>query len=570
MFRKILLVAGSLIAAFIIMARGADAATFDLIPERTEVGIGDDIVLDVRIDSEGIGINAAQATISFPSGILEVKNISRAGSIFSFWLEEPAFDNQAGTVNFIGGSTSGFSGQSLEVLKISFGVKGSGTALVSVSDGAITASDGSGTNVLSATQGVTVQSTPVAVPPVTQIVRPAVPASALPSQPQVSVSLFPDQESWYSVTTGFIAEWALPADITDVATSVDKSPSSEPPASEGLFDSKVFPPLADGVWYLHVQFKNSAGWGPVAHYKLSVDSTPPEAFDIEFSHGLSSDNPSPTVTFGTGDQLSGIKEYVLTIGSDDPISSSKPSAILPVQAPGKHVLKVVAFDGAGNSAENVIEFEIIPLNSPVITEISDRVYTDEGIINIRGSAPDGNEVILIMSDKAGQVVAKAVVPVDENNNWSGRIEGSLKKGRYAVTATARDERGALSYPSASARVTLSERPLFTIGSFGVTPTWFYIGLIILLIGGFFLGWLSQRAAHTKREGRTKIANRDISNVLNLIKKDIDAAASSLGKQEDKGASQAKYLLDKAGKNIDKMGRYLVEGVEDINKRGKRR
>jgi hypothetical protein len=561
MIRKTIILIGILSVALFIATDKVDAATFNLIPERTEVGIGDDIVMDVRIDSEGIGINAAQATISFPSSILEIKNISRQGSIFSFWLEDPSFDNSAGTITFIGGSTSGFSGQALEVFRISFGVKGGGTALVSVSDGAITASDGSGTNVLSATQGVSVQSTPVVTPPVTQIVRPAVPAVVLPIRPQITIPLFPDADKWYSVTTGFIAEWSLPLDVTDVATSIDKVPSSEPPRSEGLFDSKIFSPLSDGVWYLHVQFKNNNGWGPVAHRKISVDSMPPEAFDIDFSHGLSSDNPTPVVTYGTSDQLSGISEYVLTIGSGNPISTSEPSATLPLQGPGKHVLKVIALDGAGNSAENVVEFEIIPLNSPVITEVSERAYTDEGVVDVKGTSSEGREVILTLRDKAGQVVARTMSDVDEDGNWSAQLEGALRRGIYTVGAVARDERGALSYSSSSQKITVTERPLFTIGSFEVTPTWFYIATIIILIGSFFLGWFSERAAHAQRGRKIIIAKRDVSNAFGAVKKDIDKVLRSKDIPEE-----AAFRLKKVVEGIEKVEGYVSAGVEEIGKK----
>jgi hypothetical protein len=81
-----------------------------------------------------------------------------------------------------------------------------------------------------------------------------------------------------------------------------------------------------------------------------------------------------------------------------------------------------------------------------------------------------------------------------------------------------------------------------------------------MIAVFFIGRLAERKMNSRRQSRIVIAKRDITNVLDLIKKDITSAGSTLDKSAEKEAGQAKYLLEKAGKNIDKMGRYLVEGV----------
>src|SRR3989344_5459939 len=221
----------------------AHAAVLEIQVDKTSLRVGSTLTADVKVDSEGRGINAAQATVSFPADVLEVVRLSKDGSVFNFWLEEPSFSNERGTVTFLGGSSNGFSGASLQLLQIVFRAKGAGNAALTFTDDAVTASDGSGTNVLSTTRGVEVRSTAteelVVVPP-TQITREPAPSETAPAGSTLTVSLYPDPEKWYNRTANFLVRWPLHADVTDVATIVNRSPNTNPTVSEGLFDNKIF------------------------------------------------------------------------------------------------------------------------------------------------------------------------------------------------------------------------------------------------------------------------------------------------------------------------------------------
>ncbi|MBI4094238.1 MAG: hypothetical protein HY436_00330, partial [Candidatus Liptonbacteria bacterium] len=131
----------------------AEAVQLKLVPAVGRHAIGGEFAVDVKIDTEEKAINAAQATIVFPPHLLEVKEVSREGSLFTFWLDEPRFANEKGTVQFVGGTHTGISGGSIQVTRIVFMTKRSGTALVSFEEAAVTASDGSGTNILTALHG---------------------------------------------------------------------------------------------------------------------------------------------------------------------------------------------------------------------------------------------------------------------------------------------------------------------------------------------------------------------------------------------------------------------------------
>ncbi len=377
---NLLLLIAAILFAF---PHGVQAASYNLTADKETFVIGDTFNVDVKIESTDVGINAAQATVSFPKDIVQVTGLDKGSSAFDFWLQGPAYSNDNGQVTFIGGSQSGISGKALEVLRITFKVKGSGSVGIIFSDGAVTASDGSGTNVLSAMNGlqltsITKQDATLIKPP--QIVRPAVEATGLPKKPVLSVPLYPDASAWYASIAKFIVQWDLPRDVIDVAATVNQQPSSEPTASEGLFNNKTFSPLSDGVWYLHVRFKNSIGWGPTAHYRIGIDSAPPLGFAVSSSDGLSTANVAPTLTYATKDQPSGIESYVIAVGGDIATTTTLTSFTLLPQQAGKRSITVRAVDRAGNVSESRATLEILEV--PLITIAGIRITRSSFFISL--------------------------------------------------------------------------------------------------------------------------------------------------------------------------------------------
>lgn len=109
----------------------------------------------IKVDSAGTTINAGKAKISFPIDLLEVQSVSKSGSIFQLWPEEPTFSNSQGEITFGGGVPSpGFTGIGT-ILTINFKIKKVGEANVTISDGQVLAADGRGTNILSFAKGGT-------------------------------------------------------------------------------------------------------------------------------------------------------------------------------------------------------------------------------------------------------------------------------------------------------------------------------------------------------------------------------------------------------------------------------
>lgn len=553
-----------IIAIALFAANVAFAATMGVNVSQESLKIGDEFDADVKIDSGDAGINAAQATIKFSPAVLEVVDIVKTGSAFNFWLEDPAFANDTGQVTFVGGSTSGLIGKSLQVIRIVFKVKGIGTSDIAFSDGAVTASDGSGTNVLSAMNKATIESTENGTTPATQVQqvqRTPIAASQNPAKPVVKVPLYPDPTKWYSLSSKFTASWALPADISDVATALNQNPTYNPNKSEGIFDNKSFQALDNGVWYLHVRFYNNIGWSPTNHYRIAIDTTPPSSFDIKFSEAFSSDNPTPVVSYQVNDQLSGIDTYYIKIDDSEMVTTDKKSYTLPPQKPGKHVIKIGAQDRAGNKVESTANFEILPITSPRIISVTTNVFSGEGGLVINGTSFAKSLMILEIKDLKNNAVYFFKTNADESGVWAMKIDSPLKNGTYYIEVTAQDSRGASSLPVRSDSIKVSTKPIMVIFGFNVTP----IHIIIVIILIFIAGWYSNYLITAQRNRKILISQRDVSASFNVIRSNVSKAMKSWsdGKVEEREINEIEFLLKETNKSLDKLEEYIIKGIKDI-------
>ncbi len=151
---KLLVVIGLILVFISILPAVVQAAEASLFfsPSDGIYHIGSTFLVKVKVNSDGTPINAAQSKVLFPQEILEVKSISKAGSIFTLWPEEPVFSNSEGEVSFKGGIPApGFTGTD-NILTINFQAKKTGQAKVSFSEAKVLAADGRGTNILKLTQ----------------------------------------------------------------------------------------------------------------------------------------------------------------------------------------------------------------------------------------------------------------------------------------------------------------------------------------------------------------------------------------------------------------------------------
>lgn len=552
-----------------VVALPTSAATLDLALEKNISSAKEDIAVLVTINSEGQEVNTAQATIKFPSNLLTVTKIDRVDSVFSFWLTEPTYDNEGGTIRFVGGSTSGFAGTSLKVLRIAFRVKGSGTGRLSVSDGAITASDGSGSNVYNTSKGLDLNIPATAEFQAVQVeraTRAAATAKELPALLGIEVPFYPDSSKWNNRSAAFQVKWKIAADTSSAAVALNQNPNFAPEASAAaLTGHQIFPALADGVWYLHLRVANNIGWSPTLHYRLAIDSTPPKPFQISALDNLKTKNPQPTINFASSDLGSGIDHYLIHVDGLVVASTSQATYRFAPLSPGVHQVVVSAVDRAGNSTSQSTSLEVLPIASPVISAVSRQVVVNEEGISAAGTAAVGTSVLIQIQNAQKQIVAEQVAPIDAVGNWSVTIDKDLRSGDYRLLATARDKDLASSLPAVSETIEIRPRPVLVLGPLAISETWFFIILILLLAGSFGAGWLTYRRFRSQLSRRATVAQRDVLNMFDACEQDLDKLLKNCadGHLSDSDITEMNFLLKKMKDSLQKSRRYVIDNIRKI-------
>lgn len=129
----------------------AAGATLYLSPSSGSVANGSNLVVKVYEDSGSTQVNAVQANLTYPTNLLSYVSYA-SSSAFSIEAENPS--SNSGSLRFARGSITARTGAQLVVTITFRAVASSGTANVSFSSGSsVNAADGSGTNILSGTNG---------------------------------------------------------------------------------------------------------------------------------------------------------------------------------------------------------------------------------------------------------------------------------------------------------------------------------------------------------------------------------------------------------------------------------
>lgn len=579
MFKKYFFVI-SLILFLGISGHSASAAIMYISPENVGFNRGVEFSVDVKIDSEEEAINAAQATINWPANILEFVGADKASSVFNFWVEEPTLSGSSSSLSFVAGTAKGISGGTLQVFKIKFKALGTGAGEISISDAGVTASDGKGTNILSASKSSNfgagkapaVSQPQESAPEPVAVVRSAVLGQKLPAAPVVKVSLYPDPAIWHNSLGELVALWDVSPDISEMSVSLDHNSNGVPSAVEKeLATGKKFGVLEEGIWYLHVRFRNNIGWSPVTHYRIAIDTQPPLPFEITLPEGSITDNPTPIFQFKTSDALSGLKEYQVRINGNEavkiPVAEFKGDFALPLQAPGQHRVVVRAIDEAGNSIEDDESIEILPIPSPTFSFVTKELFSEENRgLSVKGSSLPNADALLelrrISELGTNDVVTKKIARANNQGNWEATFEESLRNGEYYVIAQSRDSRGALSLTVESERIQVKSKPIISIGLFHLGKGAAALSLLLILIASFFGGVWFYKKRQEKISNRIIFTESEVSKIFKLITQDVENLSKSM---ETPTPSDDEYAFKRLKDNLKKMESYIQKGLEKIKK-----
>ncbi len=559
-----------LISGFLSEVKGAGASLY-LSPSSGTYEVGSNFSVKVKVNSNGQAINAAEATLTFNPAEISVVSISKTGSIFSLWTQEPTFSNSGGKIVFSGGTPTPFTGTSGTLITITFKAKISGSAQVSFSSGSVLAADGKGTNILSNMNGGIYTLKPKAiippveeVPPEEEYIPPGV-SGAAPFAPVVYSSTHPDANKWYSNNDPEFS-WKVPSDVTAVKLLIGRLPRAiptvlySPPISE-----KKLEDLEDGIWYFHVRFKNKYGWGAILHRKVLIDTQPPEPFKIEIKEGKQTTNPRPTLVFETTDGMSGIDYYEIMIDGRSLLRTDKSEYKIPSQDLGKHIIIVKAVDKAGNETLAMTEIEILPIEAPVITDYPCELLPGS-TLSVKGTAlPEATVVVFIQKDE--EEVKTGKTKSDKEGKWVYIEVEPLEKGFYQVWAETIDSQGAKSKPSEKVRISVSPPVFIRIGKLAIDYLTTIITLLVLILV-IVLGivWSWQRIIKRKKRLRKEVteAEKALYRAFKALKEETKEQVSKLDGKSNLSAREKK-IYNELKKALEISKKFIGKEIKDIEK-----
>lgn len=501
-----------------------EAASLTIAPVSVSVEEGQNVTLTVSVSSPTEAMNALSGTITFSRNILEVISLSKTNSIVSLWVAEPSFSNSAGTVSFEGVVLNpGYQGSSGKVFSISFKAKTAGTATVSFSSGSVLANDGAGTNISqslgSATISVTKKATGNEAP-----VASTLDGSATPLAPEIDSLTHPDPDGWYSISDATLS-WERPRGITGVNILADQKPTTNPgTTSDGLISNYTYKGVKDGIWYAHLRFRNSAGWGAISHRRFQIDTKKPEDLVIATTTPARETDPFITLDLSARDLLSGIGTFHISIDGGEEVVLSpteKEDTLFKAQfrsgviPPGKHTIVIVAKDLAGNSLTESIDVATIPLLPPKITQYEAEISSRKSF-TARGETYPLGEIDVFFKKEGGDDIEKKV---RADGKGAFTVSATLPTGVYSVSFKVRLENGAESDLSLPISVKIAPSTLVLFGQNSLLVLSLIIPLIALIFLLSFLLWYSFQKLRNVRGGARR-AERATHHAFNLLRKDI--------------------------------------------------
>jgi len=547
----------------------ADAFLY-LSPSSGMYKVGSTFLITVKVNSGGVAINAAEGIIKFNPAQVNVLSISKSGSIFTLWTQEPTFSNSKGEIVFGGGSPKAFKGTAGTIISITFKAKTTGVASINFSSGMILAADGKGTNVLGNLIGGNYTFKAETISPPTVKEEKVLPVErGVPSAPVVSSPTHPDQERWYSNNDPKFT-WKLPSGITKVSYGIDKRPFTNPSfVADTLVNEANYRDLEDGVWYFHINFRNSAGWGKLTHRKVLIDTQPPQPFEIKVDNGGDPTNPSPILVFEAIDNLSGIKHYQVKINEENPFrvgndqgSMENPYQISP-QPPGEYHLLVEAFDQADNFTSASTRFTIQPLQSPIITEIPEALESGENLV-VKGTSLYPGATIKIFIQKENKLPVEKETKTDLAGKWAYLHDQLIKAGTYKIWAKVVDSRGAQSLPSEKIILTVTSRSLAEIlGLSGM------VIILLLIIIGILISFIfyqrreiASKKKWLKREARE--IERCVSKTFQALRDEVTEQTNFLNSKPNLSDTE-KDVPNRLKKALDISEEFIKKEITDVEK-----
>jgi hypothetical protein len=387
--------------------------------------------------------------------------------------------------------------------------------------------------------------------------------------PHIISTTHPDKTRWYN-SRNIAFSWNVPTAITAVRTLYDTREDSVP--------SKVYaPPIneksitlsEDGVMYMHVQFKTTEGWGPSAHYRFQIDTQEPTVPQVTFPDGAMTTSPVPAVLIEAEDTTSGLEYLTIGIDGTEPtryLLDSSHVYRLPKQVPGKHTAFITVYDKAGNKRTTSVEYTILAIAAPKITDYTKNVQSGSPLI-VSGTTYPETLVEVVLIDRKGSLITESVTSDDAGNFrlvWSG----NLRAGLYEMHARAIDTKGATSEFSDEKVFIVEHAAIVRLGT--VITSWLSLALLLIVGVVCVLAtlWYSfmQFDRWRRRVHRVmKEAENTLKTNVQALRRDLEEFHRLLVKTQKKRAltKEETTILKKFEKRIEIAEKEIEQKLEQI-------
>lgn len=532
-------------------------------PEKKTYDKGEEFVVWVRLYNNGFWCNSAAAEIIFPQDILTVEGLVKENSVFKLWPKEPAFDNNLGQITFQGGVT----GQGLRGTGTLFGIvfkaKQSGQAILFFKNPQVLAADSRGSDALKGTRAATFtileQHSAYGVAMESPLIE-----STLITSPT-----HPKSSQWYN-NSNPVFQWQNPSAVKALKWGFDLNPWPVPVnETDNLTQQRSFSQVKDGIWYFHLQFKEGENWGEVHYFKTKIDTTAPTSGDIALDNKGDPTNPNLEFYFIAQDELSGIDRFEPELDGKT-LPAVAPSAASPfsifMERPGEHILKVRAFDGAGNFRETSLSFNIAPLTTPEILVWPQNYQAGAEKFYLEGLAAPSSRVRLTFSRSdfsSRQVVANWEIKADEQGEWSFSTDQLFRPGHYFLSAFSQDARGAKSNHSQEKilQVTLAGAAIgqWLMDYKSITLVLTFLTILIAAVIIYLFNFKVKRARKETRDAFLKLREH-----FNWLKLDITKRIERLDQKPGLNPEEQK-LRDDLTLMLQTAEKELRGEIKDIEK-----
>ena len=457
----------------------AAGAKLFLSPSSGSYYVGSYFSVEVRVNTGGNSTNAYKAVLAYPAEKLSAVSVSSGGSICTLWIPPtPSYSNNAGSAAFECGATTAYKGPVGRIGTVTFVAKAAGSYTVSISGGNVKKADGSGTEILSVRESASfaIQDLPEGVP-------------------AVSSPTHPDQNAWYKEKTVSLS-WTAPSAADGYSYIFNSNPEETPDdLAEGNETSRTYENNGDGTWYFHLKARSGSNWSTTNHFRVQIDSRPPEDFEIVVDPPGERITRAPLLSFAATDTLSGIDHYEISIDGSTPLTTTSPYQFERIKG-GTHEIIVQAVDRAGNIKEARATLEVVGISAPVITQpIEGETIPFLAPLDIRAGTGSAGTIELLLD---GKIVATP------NTDAGFKIEYTLRQlilpGGHKLTAVFINADGIESAP-AEVSFKVNAGTVYLLGLLIPGFIFFPVALIIIALLMFFLVRRIKRWKNKRRGGK---------------------------------------------------------------------